>query len=134
LFSKSIGDTTKTVCSTMIAEAFNFVHFPILPVIKCDDDFQLKLYQRNAKFCVPRDFDYSPYFEIIKYPFIDYISDERSYRELPWQGEFDPEHQGSLDALEKDDASLIALKKKNKVTKSSDKSQAKKKEPKAPLH
>lgn len=137
LFSKNIGDTTKTVCSTMIAEAFNFVHFPILPVIKCDDDYQLKLYQRNAKFCVPRDFDYSPYFEIIKYPFIDYISDKRGYRELPWQGEFDPNHQFSLDELEKNDSIVHALQEKNKkkddaqAASIKDK-QSKKKEPKAP--
>ena len=131
----------------MIAESFNFVHFPILPVIQCDEDFQLKLFKRNAKFCVPRDFDYSPYFEIIKYPFIDYISDKRSYRELPWQGEFDPEYEGSLEALKKDDAILSALKEKNteKVIKDkskaaavqemlANKSQTEKKEPKAPLH
>ena len=112
LFSRNIGDATKTVCSTMIAESFNFVHFPILPVIKCDDNYQLKMYRRSAKFCVPRDFDYSPYFEIIKYPFIDYISDKSSYRELPWQGEFDPEYQGSLEELKKDEAILNALKEK----------------------
>ncbi len=147
LFSKNIGDTTKTVCSTMIAESFNFVHFPILPVIKCDEDFQLKLYKRNALFCVPRDFDYSPYFEIIKYPFIDYISDKSSYRELPWQGEFDPEYEGSLESLKKDDAILNALKEKNaekdikektkfcsKPEMQAQKLAAKKKESKTPLH
>jgi hypothetical protein len=74
----------------MIAEAFNFVQFPILPLVKSDDDNNLSLYRRNPKLCVPRDFDYSPYFEIIKYPFIDY-SHYQGYHKLPWRGSFDSE-------------------------------------------
>jgi hypothetical protein len=96
------------------------------------------MYQRNARFCVPRDFDYSPYFEIIKYPYIDYISDKKGYRELPWQGEFDPAHQGSLDSLKKDDAMLTALhEKKRNIEKTQMLNRAlkhKKREPKTPLH
>ena len=42
-----------------------------------------ELYRRNPKLCVPSDFDYSPYFEIIKYPFFDF-SAQSSYRLLPW--------------------------------------------------
>jgi len=109
LFSRNIGEATKTVCSTMIAESFNFVQFPILPYVKCDDQDGLKLYKRNPKFCVPRDFDYSPYFEIIKYPFIDYIDKSKGYRGLPWQGEFDPEYEVSLQTVRSHDESLEAL-------------------------
>ena len=90
LFTKHAGDTTKTVCSTMIAEAYNFVQFPILPLVKSDENNQLTFYRRNPKLCVPRDFDYSPYFEIIKYPFIDYSS-HQGYRELSWRGDVDSE-------------------------------------------
>jgi hypothetical protein len=96
------------------------------------------MYQRNARFCVPRDFDYSPYFEIIKYPYIDYITDKKGYRKLPWQGEFDPAYQGSLDALKNDDEMLKALHdKKRHIEISPSQSKAfknKKREPKAPLH
>lgn len=87
LFETNIGKQTKTVCSTMIAEAFNFVQFPILPLIQEDENNQLSLYRRNPRLCVPKDFDYSPYFQIIKYPFIDY-NKHQSYRHLPWRGEF----------------------------------------------
>ncbi len=134
LFTKNIGDATKTVCSTMVAQSFNFVNFPILPLIKCDDDYQLKLYRKNPKFCVPRDFDYSPYFEIIKYPFIDYLDANMSYRELPWQGEFDQEYHDSLAEIEADDEKLNQLfEKKNR--RSDDKKQDEKKEGSKPsLH
>lgn len=90
LFNHNAGDTTKTVCSTMIAECFNFVQFPILPLAQSDKDNNLSLYRRNPKLCVPRDFDYSPYFDIIKYPFVDY-TEHKGYKELPWRGDFDSE-------------------------------------------
>ncbi|MFK0571098.1 hypothetical protein [Endozoicomonas sp.] len=85
LFQHSPGQETKTVCSTMIAEAFSFIHFPILPLVKQNDESGVQLFQRNPKLCTPSDFDYSPYFQIIKYPFLDY-SHHSDYRLLPWHG------------------------------------------------
>ena len=85
LFQHAPGQETKTVCSTMIAEAFSFIHFPILPLVKQGDETGVQLFQRNPKLCTPRDFDYSPYFQIIKYPFLDY-SYHTDYRLLPWHG------------------------------------------------
>jgi hypothetical protein len=85
LFSRRPGRSTRTVCSTMIAESFAFVQFPILPLVKQDDEDGVRLFRRNPKLCTPRDFDYSPYFEIIKYPFMDF-SHHSSYRLLPWRG------------------------------------------------
>ncbi|KEI71757.1 YiiX/YebB-like N1pC/P60 family cysteine hydrolase [Endozoicomonas elysicola] len=85
LFQHSPGQETKTVCSTMIAEAFSFIHFPILPLVKHDGESGVQLFQRNPKLCTPSDFDYSPYFQIIKYPFLDY-GHHADYRLLPWHG------------------------------------------------
>lgn len=86
LFQHNAGATTKTVCSTMMAEAFASVHFPILPVLQYDEDHNLKLYRRNTKLITPSDFDYSPYFDVIKYPIFDF--DELSvYKQLPWNTE-----------------------------------------------
>ncbi|MDH5423942.1 MAG: YiiX/YebB-like N1pC/P60 family cysteine hydrolase [Gammaproteobacteria bacterium] len=86
LFQHHAGATTKTVCSTMMAEAFASVHFPILPVLQYDEDHNLKLYRRNTKLITPSDFDYSPYFDVIKYPIFDF--DELSvYKQLPWNSE-----------------------------------------------
>ena len=55
----------------MIAEAFATVQFPILPLVQRDEGDHMQLFRRNPKLCTPSDFDYSPYFEIIKYPFLD---------------------------------------------------------------
>lgn len=85
LFVTNAGGVTKTVCSTLIAESFAFVQFPILPLVRRDENNQVLLYQSNPKLTVPSLFDYSPYFEIIKYPYIDY-SHKESYHLLPWKG------------------------------------------------
>ncbi|MCS5711218.1 YiiX/YebB-like N1pC/P60 family cysteine hydrolase [Candidatus Berkiella aquae] len=82
LFVHHAGQSTKTVCSTMIAEAFACIDFPILPVIKQHEESGVELYARNPRLFTPRDFDYSPYFEIIKYPFVSFL--ESPYRHLPW--------------------------------------------------
>lgn len=81
LFRHHPGATTKTVCSTVIAEAFNSVDFPILPHIQQDEQKGIELIYRNPKLYTPKDFDYSPYFEIIKYPFVSF---DDYYRKLPW--------------------------------------------------
>jgi len=86
LFSTRPGSTTQTVCSTMIAEAFGHIQFPILPLVKVTEGEKVRLYMRNPKLCTPRDFDYSPYFDIIKYPFLDFHRYAEDQRLLPWHG------------------------------------------------
>ena len=93
LFQYSPGQETRTVCSTMLAEAFSFIHFPILPLVKHDNENGVQLFQRNPRLCTPKDFDYSPYFQIIKYPFLDYTH-HSDYKLLPWHG------HGSLEGKE----------------------------------
>jgi hypothetical protein len=83
LFEQNPGRSTRTVCSTMIAEAFAFVQFPILPLVKHSKDNKVQLFRRNPKLCTPSDFDYSPYFKIIKYPFVD-IDYRNDPQLLPW--------------------------------------------------
>ncbi len=83
LFDNTAGKTTRTVCSTMIAEAFDSIHFPILPYVKNNKETGIELYRKNPRLFTPRDFDYSPYFEIIKYPFVAF-DDRAPYRKLPW--------------------------------------------------
>ena len=82
LFQHNAGETTKTVCSTMIAASFAAVQYPILPVIQKSNN-GYTLFRRNEKLATPQDFDYSPYFEIIKYPVLG-INDLAVYRQLPW--------------------------------------------------
>lgn len=150
LFKHNIGDATKTVCSTMLCEAFNFVQFPILPLVESDENKQLKLYRRNPKLCVPRDFDYSPYFEIIKYPFLNH---QHAYKDLPWHSKVESSLQEHLDAVKRDEQELnerfqqhriaergerrlrqVAVTKERRASDKSAQAKSKKKEPPAPLH
>jgi hypothetical protein len=85
LFEHNPGDSTKTVCSTLIAAAFTSVQFPILPVIHRNGE-NLRMFKRNTRLYSPKDFDYSPYFQIIKYPLLG-LNDLAVYRQLPWDQE-----------------------------------------------
>ncbi len=83
LFSHNAGDPTRTVCSTMLAQAFQSVRFPLLPLAERTDHGKIHIYQRNPRLVTPSDFDYSPYFDIIKYPLFG-LDDLAVYRHLPW--------------------------------------------------
>lgn len=84
LFRTPTGEPDSTVCSALIAEAFASVQFPILPFIKPDDQTGVELFERNPYLFTPKDFDYSPYFDIIKYPLFNPDEPLPYYRRLPW--------------------------------------------------
>ncbi len=84
LFHHNAGPETRTVCSTLIAEAFQNVNYPILPVL-LENDFGYKsLYRRNSRLYSPLDFDLSPWFDILKFP-IQSFDDKASYSKMPWK-------------------------------------------------
>ena len=56
------GDPTKAICSSLIAEAFREIGHPILPF---KDEFK-SIVLRHPSYCLPKDFDISPFFQIIK--------------------------------------------------------------------
>ena len=63
------GDPTKIICSALIAQAFDAVRYPILPKITRAGSRKARreiLHIRNSSLYMPRDFDISPYFEIVK--------------------------------------------------------------------
>ncbi|MDE2149229.1 MAG: lipo-like protein [Gammaproteobacteria bacterium] len=82
------GDPTRAICSSLIAEAFHSVQFPILPTITVEDapsadcrDCVRELYHiRHHSLFVPRDFDVSPYFAVIKPNAVNKFD----YRSLTW--------------------------------------------------
>lgn len=82
------GDPTRAICSTLIAQAFESVRYPILPEIQrswSDDPMHADCYAdiyhiRHHSLYTPRDFDISPFFDIIK-PAIENGFD---YRSLAW--------------------------------------------------
>lgn len=99
LFKKDAGKAEQDICSVMIAKAFSSVKFPILPLIRQNDKKDLEMIRRNPKLYSPSDFDYSPYFDIIKYPMMP-VAGFSIYRHLPWQEEL----------MSNDDQGLVAQK------------------------
>lgn len=86
------GDPTRAICSTLIAEAFGKVRYPILPEVRPSADSPEAdeiLHIRHHSLYTPRDFDLSPYFRIVK-PTIEGNFD---YRGLTWYEDPPPQSQ-----------------------------------------
>ncbi len=63
------GDPTRIICSALIAQAFETVRYPILPKItRLESEVAREeiLEIRHSSLYAPRDFDISPYFEVVK--------------------------------------------------------------------
>lgn len=94
------GDATRAICSSLIARAFQSVRYPILPdVTKMktrDGSRQARaeiLHIRHHSLFAPRDFDLSPYFEIVK----PHLAGGFDHRRLNWAS---PAQQGLADSRE----------------------------------
>jgi len=82
------GDPSRAICSTLIAQAFDAVRYPILPIISRKQrvdgdqaDQARELWRiRHYSLYVPRDFDASPFFEVVK----PRIAKPFDYRHAPW--------------------------------------------------
>jgi hypothetical protein len=83
------GDPTRAICSTMIAEAFGQIRYPILPEItrapgraSAQSAYSRReiMHIRHHSLYTPRDFDLSPYFHIVK-PTLAYGFD---YKTVEW--------------------------------------------------
>jgi hypothetical protein len=69
LLALGSGDPTRLICSALIADAFRAVRYPILPKIKLIGSRQAReeiLEIRHSSLYCPRDFDISPYFNVVK--------------------------------------------------------------------
>lgn len=88
LFTNRPSKTANDICSALIAEAFISVKFPVLPLVQPKEGTpeKLEFFHRNSRLFAPCDFDYSPYFNIIKYPIIPLA--DAPYRHFPWNEAF----------------------------------------------
>jgi permuted papain-like amidase YaeF/Yiix C92 family enzyme len=86
------GEPTRTICSTLIAEAFGRVQYPILPSVERVTSEtpgishfrrQEILHIRHYSLYAPADFDLSPYFAIVK----PTLEDGFNYKGLTWARE-----------------------------------------------
>lgn len=82
---------TKAICSSLIAQAYQSVKYPILPEItrapgrtKAVSSYSRKeiMHIRHHSLFAPRDFDLSPYFEVIK----PTIRQGFNYKDFTWSG------------------------------------------------
>ena len=69
LLSLGSGEPTKAICSTLIAESFQSINYPILPRRNRQGgeagEVSL-LYKQHFTHFTPKDFDLSPYFRVVK--------------------------------------------------------------------
>ncbi|MFQ5628186.1 MAG: YiiX/YebB-like N1pC/P60 family cysteine hydrolase [bacterium] len=82
----------QVICSGMIARAFQRVGYPIVPALGAAENdsktlrknpYGAKLRMRHFSQILPRDFDLSPNFEVIKFNIIK--GGKFKYKELPWE-------------------------------------------------
>ena len=79
------GDPTRLICSALIADAFSVVRYPILPKIRLTGSHHAReqlLEIRHSSLYCPRDFDISPYFNVVK----PTIARGFDYKALQWAG------------------------------------------------
>ena len=76
------SEPTRAICSSLIAQAFESVGYPILPEVHRVDDQSRReiMHIRHHSLYTPRDFDVSPFFSIIK-PTIETGFD---YKQMKW--------------------------------------------------
>ncbi|HEY9097655.1 MAG TPA: YiiX/YebB-like N1pC/P60 family cysteine hydrolase [Thiobacillus sp.] len=110
MLSLGSGDPTRAICTTLIAQAFQSVRFPILPRVEVLGETERQLYGysvneihhiRHHSLYVPRDFDLSPYFRIFK-PLQKLDFD---YAAMKWKDQLEAElSQAAEDGMEPEQA------------------------------
>ncbi len=85
------GDPTRAICSTLIAQAFQSINYPVLPLVfeETEEDGTVReiMHIRSYNLFAPRDFDISPYFQVIK-PTLESNFD---FRAIAWDKVKEPE-------------------------------------------
>jgi hypothetical protein len=79
------GDPSRLICSALIADAFRGVKYPILPKVMRTGSRQVReqiAEIRHSSLYCPRDFDISPYFDVVK----PTIAGGFDYKALRWAG------------------------------------------------
>ncbi len=94
------GDPTRAICSSLIAQSFQSIRYPILPKIHLEPRqsayIRREIYHiRHHSLFTPRDFDLSPYFRVVK----PTLEGDFDYRSLTWGDddtmEIDPPEKAS---------------------------------------
>ncbi|HWP64284.1 MAG TPA: YiiX/YebB-like N1pC/P60 family cysteine hydrolase [Candidatus Limnocylindria bacterium] len=104
--------TREVICSSMIARAFDNVGFPVMPtVVSPGNDHasrgRLAFLRRGGgaaeppvfrhqspHVITPRDFDLSPYFDIVKFNAVDVDEAHFDYRQIRWENDAPAQRKG----------------------------------------
>jgi len=94
------GDASRIICSSLIAQAFDAVRYPILPKITPVESGTARCEIaeiRHSSFYAPRDFDISPYFMVVK-PMLarGFNYKDMRWADLPQAGCCQPQSAGIL--------------------------------------
>ncbi|MDP6652475.1 MAG: YiiX/YebB-like N1pC/P60 family cysteine hydrolase [Gammaproteobacteria bacterium] len=98
MISFGSGEPTKAICSTLIAESFQSIEYPILPRRNGEqgrDGDVPQFYRHHFTHFTPRDFDLSPYFKVIK----PTIGEDFDYRDLQWQESGESEKENGAEVI-----------------------------------
>jgi hypothetical protein len=106
MLSLGSGEPTKAICSSRIAQAFQSVRYPILPLVSaqpapradCNDCREERYRIRHHSLFAPRDFDISPCFGIVK----PTLEERFDYRTLQWEPSEDDSGGVNPEALSAD--------------------------------
>ncbi len=106
LLTLGSGDPTRAICSSLIAQAFQTIPYPILPEVafelghdpRCASCYKEVLRIRHHSHFTPRDFDVSPYFEIIK----PSIAKGFKPSKVTWSNADEEDHNGNAKAAEEE--------------------------------
>ena len=83
------GDPTRAICSTLIAEAYQSIGYPILPEIEVIRSAKASMVEREImhirhySLFTPRDFDISPFFAVVKPTLVSGFN----YKDIHWAGD-----------------------------------------------
>jgi Permuted papain-like amidase enzyme, YaeF/YiiX, C92 family len=98
LLALGSGDPTKAICSTLLAQAFQLIGYPILPRCELPPTDSAEplseediLHRCHYTYFTPRDFDLSPYFAVVKPP----LEGSFDYKQLNLQGENTPTNRNN---------------------------------------
>lgn len=99
------GHPTRIICSALIAQAFEYVRYPILPKVtrvKSEVAREEILEIRHSSLYAPRDFDISPYFEVVK----PTLTKGFDYKKVQWADMPHPPYVDAIEIPETEDADI----------------------------
>ena len=105
------GDPTRLICSGLIAQAFESVRFPILPKVTLSESEAVRheiLEIRHSSLYAPRDFDISPYFELVQPTIVKGFN----YKKMLWADLPPRPEEAAIEALFPEPAEQAAEKKR----------------------